>query len=241
MPNPAVPKDTFNNLPAAKRLRIEAALAHEFAIHGYRKASLNTVVKSLGIAKGSLYQYFDGKESIFLYVFDRFTDRVKAMLKRPAAGEEEGLWETLRQTMRAGIAFIDTCPDLYQLYLNALFEHEVPRREELIRRVRLFSLDYFGPLVAKGQARGEVSPLVPVARAVFMIDAVLDRFLQGYARPYLNGGLSLAAGDAPAREAEIEGLIAVLRRGLAAEQGSKFCDGPSPGGKNKGEADARVD
>ncbi len=215
MPNPAAPKDTFNNLPAAKRLRIEAALAREFAIHGYRKASLNTVVKSLGIAKGSLYQYFDGKESIFLCVFDRFTDQVKAMLKRPAAGEEEGLWETLRQTMRAGLTFIDTYPDLYQLYLNVLFEHEVPRREELIRRVRLFSLDYFGPLVAKGQVLGEVSARVPVVRAVFMIDAVLDRFLQGYARPYLDGGLGLASKDSEALGAEINGLIAALRQGLA--------------------------
>ncbi len=210
----AVPKDTFINLPAPKRLRIEAALVREFAVHGYRKASLNTVVKSLGIAKGSRYQYFAAKESIFLYVFDLFTQRVKEMLQGPAGeAAEADLWQTLRQTMRAGVAFIDSYPDLYRLYLNVLFEHEVPRREELIKRVRLFSFDYFGPILAQGQAAGKVAP-IPVARAVFMIDAVLDRFLQGYARPYLDGGLNLADRDAPALAMEIDCLIDTLKYGL---------------------------
>lgn len=210
------PKDTFSNLPLDKQLKIEAALVKEFAARGYQKASLNTVISSLGIAKGSLYQYFSNKESIFLHIFDLFTGMVKKMLQAQASLEssELALWAAVRRTILAGIAFIDTYPEYYQLYLNVLFEHEVPRREELISRVRLFPLEYFGPLVSRGQAQGSVNNEVPVAMVVFLIDAVLDRFLQSYARSYLDGGLGLAAKDGPEIVAEIDLLIETLRNGL---------------------------
>lgn len=210
----STPKDTFSKLPAAKRLKIEAALVREFAASGYQRASLNTVVKGLGIAKGSLYQYFANKEAIFLYIFERFTRMVKDMVQGQTPPEPgQGLWEAVRGTFLAGIAFIDRYPDYYRLYLTVLFEHEVPRREELISRVRLFSREYFGPLISQGQEEGTVA-LVPVAVVVFVIDAVLDRFLQGYARSYLDGGLGLAAKDRLALEAEVGLLIDSLKHGF---------------------------
>lgn len=211
----ATPKDTFTNLPVDKRLKIEAALVKEFAANGFQKASLNTVVRELGIAKGSLYQYFANKEMIFLYVFDQFVRRVKETVQQPAVPEHDlDLWTAVRRTILAGIAFIDRYPDHYQLYLTVLFEQDVPRREELIAKVRLFSMEYFGPLISQGQGRGEVAAM-PVAMVVFVIDAVLDRFLQGYARAYLDGGLGLAAKDRPALLDEIDLLIEALKHGVA--------------------------
>lgn len=214
------PTNTFSKLPAEKKVKIEAALLKEFADKGYQKASLNTVVGSLGIAKGSLYQYFANKESIFLYIFDLFTAMVKGMLQRTSAGESPqlDLWQAVRQTMLAGISFVDQYPDFYQLYLNVLFEHEVPQREELISRVRLFSLEYFGPLVALGQAQGNISRKLPLSMAVFLIDAALDRFLQGYARSYLDGGLGLATKDGPGVVAEVDLLIETLKNGLGCHE-----------------------
>ncbi len=211
----STPKDTFTNLSPDKRLKIEAALVREFATNGFRKASLNTVVKELGIAKGSLYQYFANKEMIFLYIFDQFIRRVKETVQQPSEPEHAlDLWAAVRRTILAGIAFINRYPDSYQLYLNVLFEQDVPHREELIAKVRLFSMEYFGPLIAQGQGRGEVVAM-PVAMVVFVIDAVLDRFLQGYARTYLDGGLRLAVKDESALMADIDLLIETLKHGLA--------------------------
>jgi len=210
------PTDTFSKLPTEKRERIEAALVCEFADKGYQKASLNTVVGRLGIAKGSLYQYFTNKESIFLHVFDLFTGKIKALLQQPE-GAELTLWQAVRRTMLMGVGFIDQYPEFYQLYLNVLFEHEVPRRQELIARVRLFSMEYFGPLVRQGQTEGTVSKQVPPAMAVFLIDAALDRFLQGYARSYLDGGLGLAAKDSQGLIREIDLLLETIQHGLAGQ------------------------
>ncbi len=214
-----LPKDTFSKLPPDKRSKIEATLVREFAAKGYQKASLNTVVSALGIAKGSLYQYFDNKEAIFFYIFDQFTRKVKAMVQQPSAAGTvtPDLWGAVRRTMLAGIAFIDGYPDYYPISLNVLFEQDVPRREELIARVRLFSMEYFGPLIVHGQGQGTVTAAVPVTMVVFLIDAALDRFLQGYARSYLDGGLGLAAKDKAGLIAEIDLLIKTIQHGLAGQ------------------------
>ncbi len=214
------PKQTFLNLAEEKRLRIEKALVEEFAREGYRRASLNNVVKRLGIAKGSLYQYFDNKEAIFLFVFERFTRLVKSMVGKPSAADwrPDNFWQTVRRVWEAGIIFIDRHPVYYQLYLNALFEQDIPHREEIISRVRLFSMEFFGPLAAAARERGGLRPDVPVPVVVFMIDAAMDRFLQSYARSYLDDGLKLAAADRARAEAGMDSIIEVLKNGLGGGQ-----------------------
>lgn len=209
-------KNTFWNLPDDKRRRIEEALVLEFASQGYRKASLNRVVKELGIAKGSLYQYFANKEGIFLFIFERFTRLVKEMAGKQAELSEAGdFWKIVRRVLLAGVAFVDKYPVYYQFYLQALFEHDVPRREDIIRQVRLFSWEYFGPLVKEGQRRGLIRSEISGRMVVFMIDAAMDRFLQGYARSYLDDGLGLTGKGRTEIVTEIEMMLDVLRHGLA--------------------------
>ena len=55
-------RETFKNLEAAKQRKVLDAAIDEFADHGVREASMNRMVQKLGIAKGSLFQYFGNKE-----------------------------------------------------------------------------------------------------------------------------------------------------------------------------------
>ena len=209
------PKQTFMNLAPEKRESIVRAAAAEFAEQGYQRASLNNIVKQLGISKGSLYQYFDNKEALFLHVFDHFTEQVKRYVKAAAAGNGlDDFFGVARQVLLAGIAFIDSHPEYFQVYLKVLFERDVPRREELVSRVRLFSLEYFGPLADRAMEQGVLRSDIPPRKVVFILDAMLDRFLQGYAQPHLDGGLALAGMSADRLHDEIDSMVAVLRTGL---------------------------
>ena len=51
-----MPRDTFLNLPDAKRKAITEAAVDEFAAYPYEQASINRIVANSGIAKGSFYQ-----------------------------------------------------------------------------------------------------------------------------------------------------------------------------------------
>ena len=212
----ANPKNTFCNLPAEKQQRIISIAVEEFAANGYQKASLNNVVKRSGIAKGSLYQYFENKEGLFLHIFESFTQLVKdaanaALATVPAAD----FFAQLEAIIWAGIRFIDTHPEYFQIYLRVLFEQDVPRREELVSRVRLFPMEYMGPLCEAGQINGTIRADVEPAMAVFIVDAALERFLQAYAKPYLDGGLDLMNKKEQQLQEAVAVMITVLRTGLA--------------------------
>lgn len=57
---------------------IESALKH-FSDKGYYSTSVQDIAKDCGISKGSLYKYFDSKESLYISVFEYFQD---AMFER---------------------------------------------------------------------------------------------------------------------------------------------------------------
>jgi AcrR family transcriptional regulator len=65
-----MPKPTFFNLPEEKRMLIIDTCLETFACNAYDKASLSKIVVKAGIAKGSMYQYFDDKEELYAYLID---------------------------------------------------------------------------------------------------------------------------------------------------------------------------
>ena len=42
----------------------------EFAENGFEKASTNEIVKKANISKGSLFNYFNSKKELYLYLFN---------------------------------------------------------------------------------------------------------------------------------------------------------------------------
>ena len=207
-------KNTFSNLPAEKQALIVAAAAHEFACQGYQKASINTIVKTAGIAKGSFYQYFHNKEALFVFIFDRFTELVKKTVKQAQENRQGDFFELVRQVLLAGIDFIDRHPDYFQIYLKVLFEQNIPHRRQLLSKVRLFSQEFFGPLCARAQKQGALRQDVPLEVVIFILDATLDRFLQSYAQSYLDCGLDLQKKDRASLVADVDMVLLVLQQGL---------------------------
>ena len=98
-----MPRSTFDNLPPDKRDRFIHAARDLFARHAYDQASIGQMVRSLGIAKGSVYQYFGGKLDLFAWLVSEaarrkgtwFQSRVQPTHADPfeqlAAGYREGL------------------------------------------------------------------------------------------------------------------------------------------------------
>lgn len=78
-------KKTFYNLPYEKRKRITDAIIKEFMERPNEKVSINRIIKTAEISRGSFYQYFDDKvdliEIITKTMFDESSNRAKEILK----------------------------------------------------------------------------------------------------------------------------------------------------------------
>lgn len=63
-----MPSRTFFNLPAEKRARLMASVRAELVRVPFEEASINRIVRSAGISRGSFYQYFKNKEDMLDYL-----------------------------------------------------------------------------------------------------------------------------------------------------------------------------
>ncbi|HZW67114.1 MAG TPA: TetR/AcrR family transcriptional regulator [Pseudogracilibacillus sp.] len=61
---------TFNNLNQEKQEQIINAAIKEFVQNGFEKASTNDIVKRAHISKGSLFNYFNSKKDLYLYLIE---------------------------------------------------------------------------------------------------------------------------------------------------------------------------
>ena len=76
MPNP-----TFFNLPEAKRQRLMDAVWQELTTASYMDFSINRIIQTADISRGSFYQYFSGKQDVFCYVLQTILEQGKALFQ----------------------------------------------------------------------------------------------------------------------------------------------------------------
>ena len=209
-------KTTFSNLPSEKQERVLDAAIDEFSRWGYEKASINRMVGRLGIAKGSIFQYFGSKKNLYFHIFEYAVGLVRRSLKGVKAETEgEDFFIRLSKSLRAGVYFIQRYPRIYQIYLKMLFQEDFPFRADLLRTIRIFSMDYLRPIVEEGMKRGELRHSLDPEVAAFFLDAMLDRFLQAYCIAYMDSGLGLFQANEEVIQRRIEDCITIVRLGMA--------------------------
>ena len=209
------PQSTFLNLNQKKQERILNAAVDEFAGHGFKGASMNTLVRVAGISKGSIFQYFSNKKGLFLYAFGHVTNLVKGYLKNVRAETaDEEVFERIRKSLLAGVAFVRRNPRIYNLYLRVVFESDIPFRSELLQSIRKLSIEYLAGLLKMGQERGEIDSHVDVYRAAFFLDSILDRFLQAYGMQHIDADLGLFQSSQQEAEEWADQVIEFCRHGL---------------------------
>lgn len=84
-----MPKDTFFNLAEEKRERIIDAAITEFSRNHYKKVTIDSIVNTAEIPKGSFYQYFYNKDDLYKYIFDQIGDQKKQVLDQMRKTEEQ--------------------------------------------------------------------------------------------------------------------------------------------------------
>ena len=207
---------TFAKLPSEKQERVLDAAIEEFSRWGYEKASINRMVGRLGIAKGSIFQYFGSKKNLYFHIFEYAVALVRRSLKGvKAETEEEDFFSRLSKSLRAGVYFIQRYPRVYQIYLKMLFQEDFPFRADLLRAIRLFSMDYLRPIVEEGITRKELRQDLDPEVAAFFLDALLDRFLQAYCIAYMDSGLGLFQANEEVIQGRIEDCVNIVRLGMA--------------------------
>jgi len=163
MLEPAVPTETFFNLPAAKRARIIECAFDAFAAASYREASLSQIVRAAGISKGSAYQYFENKLDLYRWlVTDELGRRKLAAIGRRTPPDTDDFFDVLEYAIIGGIDFAESDPRLSRLAMSLMepvLDPDLVEVDALIRqRGHEWLRTHITTAQARGQLRGDLNP-----------------------------------------------------------------------------------
>lgn len=221
-----MPKPTYWNLPEEKRAALRLIALEEFAARDFQNASISRIVARMGIAKGSLYQYFEDKQDLYLYLLDDAQAALLALLQEAPRPASAGFFDLLRAQMSATVQAALALPLQSQLIQRAYGQHAesapLPFRSEVIEAGRRARAAYLRKQVEDGVAAGELNPSVPVDVIVLVVSGAISE-IGPYLLQKLGGSEradSLAPGDfqSPAVEATFDAVIAALRGGLGVQK-----------------------
>lgn len=83
-----MPTQTFFNLAKEKQDNIICTSKIEFTKYGFYEASINRIIKDVGISRGSFYQYFENKEDLFIYILNNTRQLLMSSISKKIANKK---------------------------------------------------------------------------------------------------------------------------------------------------------
>lgn len=171
-----MPKETFNQISLEKRENILRTAARLFADQGFARTDVAQIAKRAGVAKGSIYNYFESKEDLYLCVCRDGIERSRQAVYSDIRPE----WDLYRQIdhiFRRGVAFVLAHPQYARLYLNVASAGMEHFADQLSLEVEKYTSDHLKRIIADGMRRGIVRKDVDVSLAAFLINSLYIIFV----------------------------------------------------------------
>lgn len=155
--------------PAVRRQEIVDAALQLFQTKGYERASVRDVMERLGIAKGTIYHYFQSKEALLEAVIETSVDEDVDRLQVLMTKLDGNALERIRALVAAGNAATNHQADLLkQLHQPAnTGMHTRILAASLIKQAPLFAA-----LIQQGRHEGLFQTDAPLECAEFILAAV---------------------------------------------------------------------
>ena len=114
-----MPSTTFLRLNDKKRKRFIQEAYIEFSLNQFNGASVTNLVKTLGIAKGSVYQYFSDKEALYKFLVTESIQHLDHLLDKACPYHGEAFYDWYTKLVIVEVKFFLSFP-AYSLLLRNL-------------------------------------------------------------------------------------------------------------------------
>ena len=153
-----MPKDAFYKISEEKKNIIIKAALNEFGSRSYNESSLNNIVKSTKIPKGSFYQYFEDKLDMYKYTLNLATEeKMKFFSMEVEASKELSIFELVRLLFKKGIQFAAIHPELAAVGNQFAKETNEEIKKEILEGANKSGENFFMILVEEAKKKGEIN------------------------------------------------------------------------------------
>lgn len=136
-----------------KKLELLEAALNEFSSKKYEDASLNSIIKSAGISKGTFYYHFKDKQELYIYLLESSSkvkwEFINKNFKSSSTEERVDIFEMFRLQAKVGAEFASMHPkyhnlskmfvkekgnEIYDIAKNVLIEDNINPLNEIIEK-----------------------------------------------------------------------------------------------------------
>lgn len=171
-----MPKETFFRIAEDKRERLLREAAALFAERGYNQADVAEVASRAGVAKGSIYNYFESKEDLYLYVCRDGMQRSRQAIY----GDLDPDWDIYRQIehiFRQGAQFVANHSEYLILYANISSAGMKRFSDQMSLDVEKYTADHLKRLIRRDIQKGLIRDDLDVNFAAFLVNSLYIIFM----------------------------------------------------------------
>ncbi len=164
-------KAAFDKLPPEKRDRILRVAVEEFANNGFENTSIQQIAKKSEISVGSVYKYFENKETLFSMVVRGGLSSLEDLLIGLADSSEDILVKA-ETIIRALLKFSKENPALVKLYCRLTTTDNSEFLTGISQHIEAMSASIYTVAISKAQETGDVRSDVNPAFFAFLLDNI---------------------------------------------------------------------
>lgn len=200
---------------------LEAGIS-EFAEHGLRQTSMNTIARRAQISVGVLYKYYDNKDAFYDACVERCTQQLDQFLQQLCAQKRKPL-EYARELVEAVQQFSDRHKDHIRLYHEATRTNDPQRAAALVHRLEGIRSELYTRIIRQAQEEGNVRSDLDPGLFAFFFDNLLIMMQLSYCCPYYQQRLNLyTAGQSSDNQHIASQLLKFMESAFTLEQADIF-------------------
>ena len=184
----------------------EAALT-EFAAHSFKDASLNEILKTAGMNKGSFYYRFQDKMELYLSLLYRVgMEKMKLFEESGVSRTSNGFFDEFRNMAILGLKLANK--DVrFVAFSHRILEEAQSVREQITACFGNLSGSILTDMVERAKASGEFRADLETQTTVFVIETLLNHLDRMIPVEWTNENVLLA----------VDRLLSVVKNGVGAQ------------------------
>ncbi len=157
-----------------KKQALKTAAYDVFSKKGYKEAGISEIAKRAGVAVGSFYNYYDGKEAIFLDVYVEENDRVRQAMMDDIDWQQD-LVKLVRQIFEQSRSLVSSNKILAEWHNPAisrtLRSYYSSGKGKATNTFHQFLVETFtGRMVAEGYSEEKIQDILQVYNLFYYMD-----------------------------------------------------------------------
>jgi TetR/AcrR family transcriptional regulator len=203
-------KETFDNIPEEKRLRLIETAIRVMGRKGISNAKIEDIARDMGVSYGSIYSYFATKDDLAHTIITMGIELQRKTFEQPV--EHRDTFSHIEAVLERSLKLGREQTELICLWHEMSFPYNAQYADHTAELFRLGVIEWKS-ILKKGATRGDIRADIDIDAIAFMLNAMASQLLRYNMSEFQK--MKHAVHFARNPENPIPGLMAELKKMLA--------------------------